>query len=202
MDSLGKIFGSPTRVKMMRLFLFHADKAFAKLEIGKRVGAKRNISQELNLLQAAGFIKKRFISRYGNKRKVLGWTLNQKFPYLAPVQNLLIDTIGLHYEDLIRRFGRAGSVKLLIVAGVFIKNPDSRVDILIVGDRLRKNLIEATVRKIQTEIGAEIRFCLLETSDFNYRLSVSDKLIRDILEFPHRKLLDRLGLRNFTFRLS
>lgn len=196
MDSLGKLFGSSLRIKLMRLFLFHSDRMFDKSEIRKRVGGGRNISQELNLLQAAGFVKKRFILRSGNKRKVLSWILNQKFLYLAPVRNLLIDTIGLHYEDLIRRFSRAGSIKLLIVAGVFIKNPDSRVDILIVGDRLKKNLIEAAIRRIQTEIGVEIRFCLLETADFHYRVSVSDKLVRDILEFPHRKLLDRLGLRN------
>jgi hypothetical protein len=195
MDALGKIFGSINRVKIMRLFLFNPEKIYTRAEISARLGLKKRVMDELNILTAANFVKRKFVSGSSGGKRLRGWMLNPKFIYLAPVRNLLIDSISLHYDEIIKLFNRAGSLKLLVVAGIFVKDPESRVDLLIVGDRLRRNILESAVRRLERDIGTEIRFAVLETKDFNYRCSVSDKLVRDILEFPHTKLINRLGLR-------
>jgi len=85
-------------------------------------------------------------------------------------------------------------MKLVIVSGIFTQSNDSRVDLLVVGDNLKKSVLDNTIKTIEAEIGKEIRFAVFETPDFRYRLGLYDKLIRDILDFPHEKIVNRLGV--------
>jgi hypothetical protein len=113
---------------------------------------------------------------------------------LDPLKNLLTITSLRVDESLTKRFTNAGKIKLFIVAGVFTQNWDSRVDLLVVGDDLNINKIETVIKNIESEIGKEIAYSAFETQDFEYRLSIHDRLVRDILDYPHVTLLDRLGI--------
>ena len=93
---------------------------------------------------------------------------------------------------MIRRLARGGSLKLVIAAGVFIQEEDSRLDLLVVGDHLKKSIIGRVVKVMESEIGKELRYVILETQEFKYRASICDKLIRDVMDYPHQKLLDKL----------
>ena len=84
-------------------------------------------------------------------------------------------------------------MKLIVLAGVFLQQEDSRVDILIVGDEVKKKAVENTLRSIEAEVGKELSYALFETPDFLYRLSVYDKFVRDILDFPHEKIMNKIG---------
>ena len=77
----------------------------------------------------------------------------------------------------------------MLVSGVFIHNKDSRADILIVGDGLKKNLIEAAVKGLEAEIGKELSYAMFETQEFLYRINMYDKLVRDVLDYPHERLI-------------
>ncbi len=105
----------------------------------------------------------------------------------------MLHTAPVSDTEILSRLSRAGKMKLIITTGVFIQNHDSRIDMLVVGDRLNLKLIERTIRNMESEIGRELRFVVLETDEYKYRLGVYDKLVRDILDFPHQKLLDKLG---------
>ncbi len=86
-------------------------------------------------------------------------------------------------------FKKVGQVKLVIISGLFIKNNDSRVDLLIVGDKLNRAKIENGIRKLEAEIGAELVYAIFDTKEFIYRFNMYDKLVRDILDYPHQVLL-------------
>ena len=124
----------------------------------------------------------------------IGYVLNAKFPYLDPLKNLLTITSLSADESLAKRFAGVGKVKLVAVAGVFIQNWDSRVDLLIVGEELNLVKIENIIKGIESEIGKEIAYSAFETQDFEYRMGIHDRLVRDILDYPHVALLDRLGV--------
>jgi len=47
---------------------------------------------------------------------------------------------------------------------------------------------------IEALLGKELRYAAFETTDFQYRLSIYDKLIKDILDYQHEKILNKLGL--------
>jgi hypothetical protein len=123
-----------------------------------------------------------------------GYILDERFPYLDPLKNLLT-VASLHADEtLAKRFTNAGRIKLFIAAGVFIQNWDSRVDLLVVGEELNLDKIESVIKAIESEIGKEIAYSAFEVTDFEYRLGIHDRLVRDILDYPHITLLDRLGV--------
>ena len=112
---------------------------------------------------------------------------------MFPLQNFLINIEPLNPKEIIKKISRLGSIKLILVSGVFIQEQESRVDMLIVGDNVKRATLDNTIKTLEAEIGKELKFAYFTTEDFKYRLSMFDKLTRDILDYPHKKVLNRLG---------
>lgn len=209
MEVLAKIFGSEAKVRILRLFLFNPSETYDITDVSRRTKVKRaEAKREIENLDVVGLVrrrrfvkearsngKKRLKSLTFFKKKVTGWLLNEKFIYLNELRNLLINTILLRESDIVSRLARAGKLKLVVVSGVFLEQWDSRVDLLVVGDRLKMGVIEGVMRRIEAEIGRELKYSVLETQDFQYRLAMYDKLVRDVFDYPHRKVLDKLGIK-------
>ncbi len=203
-DILEKIFGSAAKVKILRLFIFNQEVSFDIAQIADRTRITPSVARhEINNLHKSGFIKKKsffkdVMVRVGGKKKMYrrrfaGWAIDENFEYLEPLESLLEHISPKRNRDIVRKLSRAGRLKLVIISGFFIHNFDSRVDLLIVGDDIRKGTLENILKTIESELGREIRYATFETEDFKYRLGVYDKLIRDILDYKHEKILDKLG---------
>ncbi|HPS21365.1 MAG TPA: hypothetical protein PLO44_00995 [Candidatus Paceibacterota bacterium] len=176
MEILAKILGNPARVKIMRLFLLNKDSSFDNKEIAKRSRVSPEIvRKEINLLSSVKFIK----------RKSKNWTFNYSFKYATEFEKLLIGVDSVNRDSILNNFKKTGKLKLLVVSGIFIKNKDARVDILLVGDNLKKARTEEEIKKLEAEIGTELTYAIFDTQEFAYRLNMYDKLIRDVLDFPH-----------------
>lgn len=183
MEILEKILGSSARVKIMRLFLLNRSKGFSNKDIVKRSRVNLTIvNKEIRLLSSIGFIKKR--STVSSE-----WYFNSLFKYGEEFKNLLLGSDTLSKQAILNNFKKVGKTKLVIVSGIFIKNDDSRVDLLIVGDKMKRNKIEEGIKKIEAEMGTEIIYAIFETKEFLYRLNMYDKLVRDILDYPHQVVL-------------
>lgn len=203
MDVLAKLFGSASRVKLMRLFLMNPEDVFDKTEMGKRSKiAGDTLRREIKLLEDVGLIKARSVvkmkpSKTGKgeleKRKVAGYGLDVSFAYLAALRALVTE-IALGKEDVSARFRNCGQMKLIIVSGIFLDETDSRVDVLLVGDKLKKPIIEGVLRRLEAELGKELTYGIMETPDFEYRFGIYDKFIRDIIDYPHLVVLNKLNL--------
>ena len=185
MEILGKLLGSPARIKIMRLFLLNKSKIFDVKEIEKRSLVKApTIRKELKLLSTVDFIKKR----------QAGYYFNFGFKYQKEFEALLVSSDSLNTDTIPSAFKKVGKIKLLLVSGIFIKNKDSRIDLLIVGDKMRKSKIEEGVKKLEAEIGIELTYAIFEYKEFVYRLNMYDKLVRDILDFPHKIIIQAKDL--------
>ncbi len=206
MEILGKLFGTPARVKILRLFLFNPQASFDNAEVAHRAKVYSSTARrEIALLWRVGLIKKRTLyrdaikkngSRYRTKKtRVAGWTLDDKFQYLMVLQQFLLDTSPLRGNEILKRLEKVGRLKVVIIAGIFIQDFDSRVDMLIVGDGIKRAVLETAIKRIESELGRELRYAVFNTSDFEYRLNVYDKLVRDILDYPHEQVMNRLNRR-------
>ena len=92
-DVLNKLFGTPARVRIMRLFLLNNEQGFLPKDISKKTKANQSaVRKELNLLANIDFIKKKsFVTetiikskgkhpKISSKRKKnVGWFLNENF---------------------------------------------------------------------------------------------------------------------------
>ena len=190
MDYLEKIFGGAPRVKLMRLFLFNETTAFLHKEIFNRTKIEAGRARkELNFLLKVGLIKKATRSN-GN----VVWSINDKFPYLVEFQRLLLQTSLITPQSIIKKLSKIGKLKLVVLSGLFKEQAESRLDILIVADNAKKTSTDSIMSNIEAEVGKEIRFAVLNSADLKYRLGVGDRLVRDVLDYPHEVVLDKLNL--------
>lgn len=202
MEILEKIFGSSARVKLMKLFFFNPEEILEKSVIAQKTKTSpAKIQKEIKNLLDINLLKKRvFIkstqtsSGKTKKQKIQGYILNQDFKLFNNLKNLVMNNSPLQDNEIVKRLNRAGKVKLIVVSGLFLKEEDSRIDLLVVGDDMKDRAVKTVIGKMESEIGKELTYSVFSTSDFKYRYGICDRLVRDIFDYPHRIVVDRIGL--------
>ncbi len=198
MELLGKLLGGVPRVKIMRLFLLNPTQGFETTDVSERSrlqgsSTRRVITQlaAMDFIKRHSFIKDVIDGRTDKvkKKRVSGWFLNDAFPYLTELKTLLVEGEFFKNDELVKRLRPAGKIQLLVVSGIFIQNSDSRLDLMIVGDNLRRSYIQKAIVVLESELGKELAYAVFDTNDFKYRISMYDKLIRDVLDYPHERLI-------------
>ncbi len=204
-DPLAKLFGSAGRVKIMRLFMAQNKTCLTAEEVQRQTKTiKTTVNKELKLLEQIGFLKKTKCEREiikklkkGDKivkKSVSGFTLNESFDYIQSLRILLTQVSDEQSKDLTKRIRKTGRIKALIVGGVFLQDDKSRVDILVIGDAIKHRVLESAIRATEAELGQNLRYAVFSTNEFIYRRDMRDRLIYDILNAPHKKLLNKLSL--------
>lgn len=189
MQTLGKLFGSDNKVRIMRLFLLNPELTLNTREVAERSRLRQPLAlRELKMLETVGLLsaKKRGQGRL--------WQLDPAFPFILPLKMILKSDLLGRKKQLIKQFSRCGKISLLIISGVFLEDSDSRADLLVVGSNLKKNSIARVIKELEAEVGKELSYAVMETPDFQYRLNAWDKFVRDIIDYPHSVIIDKLGL--------
>ncbi len=197
METLAKLLGGQTRVKIMRLFLMNSADGFDFAMVRERTkGSSSSVKKDLNHLATLGFLKKKNIMKpvvvkgKAKTKKVAGYVLNADFKYLGQMKELLVGSEFVHKDDLLSRFRKAGKIKFLAVAGVFTNSPESRLDAMIVADKPNTAALDRIMKTLEAEVGKELAYAFFPTKEFIYRAEMYDKLIYDMFDFPHETLLD------------
>lgn len=189
MEQLGKIFGSPVRLKILRLFLFNEDTAFRLSDAAFRAKVSVHAARkEVALLHATGIVKKKVV-----KGKVM-YQAHRAFPYYEQMLVFLRTTTSVKDTKIVTAFKKAGSLRAIVLSGIFTGVIEPKIDVLIVGDRLEERSIKSAIHSIEAELGRELRYASFATPDFRYRAGVYDRLIRDVMDYPHRTIFDKIGL--------
>lgn len=189
MEPLAKLFGSPGRLKLLRLFLFNKDVALTAEEIATRAKlSKEVVRKELVELVALGLLRKK------GERAAARFQTNLKFEHLNALDAFIRETTNVRPETILSALKRSGSLRLVALSGLFTGIIEPQIDLLVVGDNLDERALAAAVRTLEAELGREIRYASFATPDFRYRLGVYDRLLRDVFDYPHRVLIDRIGL--------
>lgn len=191
MDPLARLFGSPARLKLLRLFLFNDDSSFTAADAIFRTRTLKDAARkEINVLVAAGVIKKR------SGKGGVGYSANKRFAYYEPLQSFLRATTSVSDSDMLNLLRKAGTIRLATVTGLFTGPIEPKVDLLVVGDKLDEKTLSNSIRAIEAELGRELRYAAFSTEDFRYRLGVYDRLLRDVFDYPHRTIFDRIGMKS------
>ncbi len=189
MEPLAKLFGSAARLKLLRLFLFNKDTAFNLKEITSRSKLSKEITRkELLEMTTLGLLKKK------GSRATARYQTNAKFEHLNALDVFIRETTNVRPEDMLSKLRRSGSLRLVVLSGLFMGIDEPQIDILIVGDNLDERILAQAIRTLEAELGREIRYASFPTPDFRYRQGVYDRLLRDVFDYPHRLLIDHIGL--------
>lgn len=200
-DPLAILFGNQARVKLLRFFLFNPTQEFSFDDISRRAKlVRRTARTEINALERAEVIKKKIIyiqhATKGTKIKTYGYTLNTKFSQLQSLQTFLFETAPINKDTVLKHMRKVGPIDFLACTGIFSREFDRRLDLLIAMKKLNEGKIEVAIRALEADIGIEIRFATFTSADLVYRIGMHDKLTRDVFDYPHQMLIDKIGIRN------
>jgi len=187
-DILIKLFGSATRVKLLRLFLFNPRQSITAADAVARARVRpADARRELGLFCRLGLLEVH--ARNGHTR----YTLSSHSPYILALQNLLLNTPA-RAAEMHGRLRHTGALKLIVVSGIFMGEWDSSIDLLVIGDRIKERKLHERVKQLEAEVGKEVRYAALSTADFLYRLNMNDHLVRDVFDYPHAIVYDKLDI--------
>ena len=189
MESLSKLFGSSARVKLLRLFFFNDDQWYSVSDAAFRAKISKLVAKK----EMATLITARVLRKKAGKGGSL-FSVNQKFAHYEPLKTFLRTASGVTDANIGSTLRKAGTLRLIALSGIFTGVPESKVDLLVVGDRLDERALGTIVRALEAELGRELRYASFTTEDFRYRIGVYDRLVRDVFDYSHRTILDKIGL--------
>lgn len=189
MDSLAKLFGSPARVKLLRLFLFNDELTFLATEAAFRARLTKDVTRkELTALTNAGILRKK------TGKSPIGYSADKRFAHYDALRVFLRTTTDVSDSAIVTSFKKAGTVKLVVLSGLFTGALESKLDVLIVGDRMEERPLATAIHALEAELGRELRYACFTSEQFKYRLGVYDRLLRDVFDYPNRVIVDKIGL--------
>ena len=59
---------------------------------------------------------------------------------------------------------------------------------------MKESKLKAVIRDLEAMMGIELRYAAFSTNDFMYRMSIYDRLLRDVLDYPHQIIVDKLAV--------
>lgn len=208
---LESLFASMPRARLLRLFFRNPEGSFTLKEIAKRSKIRPSAARKetAKLLKIGAIRRKIAYLRYEIKKKsrskkkppkIIIKTKKEKVFYANPdlsifpeLRNLVIKASVASRARIKKQVQGLGNVKLVVLSGIFVNNGgSSRTDLLIVGDRINQSKLTKFLSALESESGAALRYTMMDTKEFKYRLDMYDRFLRDILEYPHEKLINKL----------
>lgn len=125
------------------------------------------------------------------------YVLNLDFGSFYELRDLVLKSLPAEKDNMIERLNGLGKIKLAIISGIFInkENLDPLIaDLLIVGDYIDTRKLRSFLKSLEAEVGREIKYSVMDKEEFQYRLAMFDRFVRVILEAPHEKLINKLGI--------
>ena len=188
-EILEQLFDSPIKVKLLKLFFRNPEESFRLKGIIKRVKSDvRACRRQIKKLENINLLSSRV------KGGVKFYFIDPDFDFYKELKTLVLKSSPASRDKMLSRLRGLGIIKLAVISGIFLNLENSRIDLLIVGDRIKKKKLTNFLRDLEAEVGKEIDYVVFSTEDFNYRYDMFDRFLRDILEKPHEKLINKLKI--------
>lgn len=198
---LEKFFDSVPRARILRLFMQNPYDLFSLEAVAKRTQIKKSpCRKEIDKLEKLKIVLCKVTTlkqQKGKKvkiKKTEAFGANPAFEFFTEVRELVSHSSVASKNKLLKQIRGLGGIKLAIISGVFLNQENARVDLLLVGDNVAKGKLNRFLAHLESELGRSVQYTLMETDEFKYRLGMYDRFLRDILEYPHKKLINRLGI--------
>jgi len=200
---LEQLFGSKTRVKLLKLFLNSGGKLYFVREIARAINSQINsVRRELLNLEILGLIreveaqKENYLIAAGDGKKKISknipkvsrpeilkkfFQVNSDFILFSELRALVLKADFLLEKSFVRALSRAGSVDYMALTGNFVGLPGIQADILIVG-RFNRRRLGKLVKSFEKDFGRSIDYVVMSRSEFRYRKDITDRFLYSILE--------------------
>ncbi len=152
---LNKLITSKTRLRLLiKFFINQANSGYLNGLASEFKESTNSIRKELNHLSEAGYLEK-----FKDQNKV-SYKANTNHPLFEILQKVVYKHLGL--EEIIERvLERMGSVHQILLVGDYAKGLDSgNIEVMLIGDQLNTEYIQALEEKIESVIERKVSFYL------------------------------------------
>jgi len=94
-----------------------------------------------------------------------------------------------------KHWAKAGNIVGIAYSGVYTRDETASVDILIIGDVVAST-IESVISELEKEKNKELRYAIIEASEWKYRRQVRDKFWLQFMAAKKQIVLDRADVFN------
>jgi len=195
---LDKLFGSKTRVRLLRLLLNNPDRPFFVRELSRRVGAQINaVRNEIDNLRKLDLIRLADGPSADDDAVVGHRAVSQRKYFQVNSSSLLYPELvalfqksqGLLEKDFTRKLVQSGQLSYLSLGGFFVGESDAPTDIFAVG-KVSREKFTGVIKGFEREVGREINFTIMTAQEFKYRREVTDRFLYSILDSRRQVVLD------------
>jgi hypothetical protein len=183
-DLLKTLLESKTKLDLAAFLFSNPERAFYLGEIKKRLGA-RNLEADLAYFQKlnlfTSFTKK-------GKRYI---RLNVKHPLYSQLRAQINKGKKAYEDELTKNVAKLPGIKVVILTGLFVGNPDAECDMLLVGKIPEQKVAEFS-KGAEKVMGQEINYALFETEEFKYRQNMFDRFMKDVFENEHMIIVNKI----------
>jgi hypothetical protein len=194
-----QLFGSKTRVKLLRLFYSNPNRPFYVREITRKIDEQINsVRRELSNLLSIGIIAS------DNSNNRLYYEVNQKYDFYKPLSQIFGGSevaadseepdVSVPAKQKVdpeaAELMALGNVELALYTGQFTRDESSGIDMLIVGD-VNQTKLNKFIEALEKKEKKEIRYVVMPEKEFNYRQQVKDRFISNVLAAKNQILVDK-----------
>ncbi|MDX9893324.1 MAG: hypothetical protein RB292_02820 [Patescibacteria group bacterium] len=203
---LEQLFGSKTRVKLLRLFLNNPDQPYYLRELARNLKTQLNsVRREVANLERLGIVKSvhlaepelakskshsRNVKLKGSKKYFL---VDTEFILYPELKAVLLKAQLLLEKDFVAKIESLANLKLFILTGIFVGLEGFVTDMVIVGTINRQRLANI-VKAFEKELGRGINYTIMTLPEFKYRQDITDRFLYDILERRKIVIVDKINL--------
>lgn len=183
---LEQLFGSRTRVKLLRFFANNPNQDYFIRELTRKLGEQINsIRRELTNLENIGFV----VAQEKNHKKY--YRVDESFILFQEIKSLILKSRFTLERRFISNIKQFGNITYFALMGYFMNDPDAPVDLFIVGKVSKKKMADL-LEKFTSEFGQEIRYTVMEQKEYQYRKDITDKFLYEILNGKKVILINKL----------
>lgn len=215
-----QLFGSKTRVKLLKFFFANQDEEFFVRELTRLLDEQINsIRRELINLSDAGVVKS------SEKENKVYYSLNKDGEMYEGLDKILAPKVQTSVKDAKKvKAGKVVSsgssdkkgiivkdaklnlikeelssvegVRLVVAAGVLLKGSQKGVDLLVVGNFKDKQAgeIKEKIAALEKKLNKVLNFVVIDEDAYIYRVKINDRFIMSVLQGKNEVLLDEIRI--------
>lgn len=182
---LEQLFGSRTRIKLLRLLLANPTKEYFVRELTRRLEERINsVRRELANLEEMGLVT----SNSKDQKKF--YHVNTSFQLYEELRALVLKSHVGSEQRLVKDLTGVGKITYLVLTGVFTGTQNAKTDMLIVGT-INKNKLEKVMSAFGKSFGREINYTAMTPHEYQYRKDITDRFLYHILENKKVVVIDQ-----------
>lgn len=199
-NMLEHFFGSKTRLRLLKIFFRSPEQAFYVRELSRLTdmqlnAVRREITnlEKMNLIEGIPFSEVSSHEAVGTGRSKY-YRLNSGALLYPELKALLLKAeIGeeRHLVEMLKN--KAGTVKLLLLTGIFLQEKESSTDLLIVG-KIKPLTVAKLIKDYESELGKVVRYTIFDEKEFRDRREIGDKFLYGLFEAKHLSVVDEYHL--------